>query len=77
MTIHKNFDLGDIQRQVFAFLDKLDIRPYDEHDIVLDGDLHRFRIHDDKQGQKSGAICIYTDGWPAGFVMDERKLPRE
>lgn len=75
--MQKNFDYGDIHRQVLEFLGSLGIQPYDERDIVLDGELHRYRIHDDKPGQKSGAICIHTDGWAAGFVMDWRKDLRE
>ena len=75
--MRKNFDYEDIRRQVLEFLASLNIQPYDESDIVLDGALHRYRIHDDKQGQKSGAICIHTDGWAAGFVMDWRKDLRE
>ena len=75
--MQKNFDYGDIHRQVLEFLGSLGIQPYDERDIVLDGELHRYRIHDDKPGQRSGAICIHTDGWAAGFVMDWRKDLRE
>lgn len=77
MVIRKTFDYSDIRRQVLEFLAKLDIQPYDESDIVLDGELHRYRIHDDKQGQKSGAILIHTDGWPAGYVQDWRKGIKE
>ena len=75
--MQKNFDYSDIHRQVLEFLNKLDIQPYDESDVKLDGELHRYRVHDDKPGQKSGAICIHTDGWAAGFVMDWRKDLRE
>ena len=75
--MQKNFDYSDIRRQVLDFLTKLDIQPYDASDIILDGELHRYRIHDDRQGQKSGAICIHMDGWAAGFVMDWRKDLRE
>ena len=75
--MQKTFDYGDIRRQVLDFLGKLGIEPYDEADIILDGKLHRFRLRDDKQGEKSGAITIYTDGWPAGFVMDWRRGIKE
>ena len=75
--MQRTFDYSDIRKQVLEFLKKLDIQPYDESDIVLDGELHRYRIHDDKPGQKSGAICIHMDGWAAGFVMDWRKDLRE
>ena len=77
MVIRKNFDYEDIQKQVFDFLVKLGIQPHDESDVKLDGELHRYRVHDDKPGQKSGAICIHTDGWPAGFAMDWRKGIKE
>ena len=75
--MQRTFEYEDIRRQVLEFLAKLGIEPYDDSDIVMNGELHRFRLRDDKQGQKSGAINIHTDGWPAGFVMDWRKGIKE
>ena len=71
--MRKTFDYGDIRRQVLDFLAALGIQPYDESEIILDGKLHRFRLRDDKSGEKSGAIIIHTDGWPAGYIQDWRK----
>ena len=62
--MRKDFDYEDIRRQVMEFLASLNIQPYDESDIVLDGELHRYRIHDDKQGQKSGYVYTRTVGQP-------------
>ena len=75
--MRKTFDYSDTRRQVLDFLAKLDIQPYDDTDIILDGELHRFRLRDDHSGQKSGAICIHTDGWPAGFVQDWKRGIKE
>ena len=75
--MRKTFDYSDTRRQVLEFLAKLDIQPYDDTDIILDGELHRFRLRDDHSGQKSGAICIHTDGWPAGFVQDWKRGIKE
>lgn len=75
--MRKTFDYSDIHKQVLDFLAKLDIQPYDESELVLDGELHRFRLRDDHSGQKSGAICIHTDGWPAGFVQDWKRGIKE
>ncbi len=75
--MRKTFDHNDILRQVLAFLTKLGIEPYDESDIVIKDELHRFRTREDNASEKSGAIIIHTDGWPAGCVMDWRKGIKE
>ena len=68
-----NFDFYDIQQQVIAFMLQNGIFPYDQNmPISTDGRIHRFRTHDDDAGDKSGAYCIFYDGWPAGFVQDWR-----
>ena len=72
-----NFDYSDIKQQVLDFMRSLDIQPYDERKIIIDGELHRYRTHDDKASQTSGAYCIHTDGIPAGFVQDWRKGIKE
>ena len=71
--MQKTFDYNDIYKQVLDFLAKLGIEPYDTSDIVLDGNLHRFRTRDDTSGEKSGAIIIHADNWPAGYIQDWRK----
>ena len=45
------FNYDDVLQQVKNFLFSLGIIPYDERDIALDGELHRFRTKDDKAGQ--------------------------
>ena len=72
-----NFDDNDIRQQVLDFLASLGMQPHDERDIILDGELHRYRTHDDKPYQTSGAIRIHTDCWPAGFAQDWRKGVKE
>ncbi len=73
----KTFDFDDVKRQFLGFLAKLGIQPYDERDIVIDGDIHRYRIHNDKPNHKSGAFCIFPEGLPAGFAQDWRTGTKE
>lgn len=75
--MQKTFDPNDILKQVLAFMSKLGIEPYSESDIVINGELQRFRTREDKPKEKSGAIIIHTDGWPAGYVQDWRKGIKE
>ena len=75
--MRRNFDYNDILKQVLDFLAKLGIEPYSQSDIVLDGEMHRFRTNEDKPSEKSGAILIHADGWPAGYVQDWRKGIKE
>lgn len=70
------FNHEDVLQQVLDFMRSLGIEPADST-IQLDGEIHRFSTRDDKQGQKSGAYCIHSDGWPAGFVQDWRKGIKE
>ena len=63
------FNIFEIERQVLDFMRALGIEPYDEH-LQIDGELHRYRVHDDTPGDRSGAYCIFPDGVPAGFVQD-------
>lgn len=72
-----DFDAEDIRRQLLDYLTSLDIQPYDESEIILDGELHRYRVHDEARGHTSGAVCIHADNWPAGFVQDWRKGIKE
>ena len=62
---------SEIRAQVIEFMSSLKIEPYDEN-LILDGELRRFRTKGDRAGEYSGAYCIHTDGLPAGFVMDWR-----
>ena len=71
--MQRTFNYEDIRRQVIEFLSKLGIQPYDESNLIFNGELHRFRTRDDKAGEKSGAIIIHMDGWPAGYVQDWRR----
>jgi len=40
--------------------------------LDLDGQKHRYKIHDDKGREKSGEYCIYMDERPAGFFKSYR-----
>lgn len=67
------FNDFDIQQQVRDFMQSLGIAPIRDDYIVIDGQIHRYKVEGDKGGEKSGAYCIYPDGIPAGFVQDWRK----
>lgn len=71
------FDYADIKQQFINFMYKLGVQPYDERDVIIDGELHRYRVHDDKSNHKSGALRIFPEGLPAGFVQDWRRGIKE
>ena len=63
-------DDSEIQRLFLDFLEKYNLAPVKSIYIYLDGKIHRYQLHDDKNGQTSGAYCVYTDRWPIGWAMD-------
>ena len=71
------FDYADIKQQFIDFMYKLGVQPYDEREVIIDGELHRYRVHDDKSNHKSGALRIFPEGLPAGFVQDWRRGIKE
>ena len=63
----------DIQQQVIQFMLQNGIIPYDQNMLIdTDGNIHRFRTRDDDAGETSGAYCIFSEHWPAGWVEDWR-----
>ena len=67
-----DFDQREIERQVFDFMRRYDAEPIEEDSLVFDGNIHRYKIAGDKHGAKSGAYCLYLDGWPAGWICNWR-----
>ena len=66
-----SFNNWDIQQQVLEFMRQNNIIPYDPNlNIIIDGCIHRFRVQGDSQGDTSGAYCIFSEHWPAGWVED-------
>ena len=68
-----NFDipLHEIREQVLDFMRELDCYPVTrDQNLILDGTLHRYTIEGDKRSTQNGAYCIFTDGFPAGFVQN-------
>ena len=72
ITKNKIINETRIREQVLAFMEHLGIEPV-EHNLIIDGTIHRFRTQEDRASETSGAYCIYPDGLPAGFVQDWRK----
>ena len=67
------FNDFDIQLQVLAFMRQNGIIPFNpDLPIIADGRIRRFRTQDDDTGETSGAYCIFSDSWPAGWVEDWR-----
>lgn len=65
------FNDFDIQQQVLDFMIQNGIVPYDSNLYIhVDGKIHRFRVLDEGQNDKSGAYCIFSEHWPAGWVQD-------
>lgn len=60
----------EIEAQFMAFLRNNNIEPAEPITLILDGQVHRYRLHGDKRGEKSGAYCIFTDRLPAGWAED-------
>lgn len=68
-----SFNLDDIQQQVIQFMLQNGIVPYDQDMLIsADGNIHRFRTRYDAQSETSGAYCIFSEHWPAGWVEDWR-----
>ena len=61
----------DIEAQFRDFLRVNDIEPIDNVNIIIDGQIHRYRVRGDDPGETAGAYCIFTDGnIPAGWAKD-------
>ena len=62
----------DIQAQFLEFLRSNNCEPAEPLTIKLDGQIHRFKVVGDKHGEKSGAYCVFYEGWPAGWCQNWR-----
>ena len=67
-----NFDSRIIEQRFWEAMAACGCRPIDENYLVIDGQIHRFRLEGDKPSEKSGAYCIYDDNWPAGWFSNWR-----
>ena len=69
-----NFNISDydIQSQFLDFMRANNCEPEGNFRLMLDGQIHRFRIVGDKHGSKNGAYCVFYDGWPAGWCQNWR-----
>lgn len=64
------FNIADVEAQVLDFMRLNQCEPDNLAHLELDGKIHRYRVRGDKHSSKNGAYCIFTDGWPAGFIQD-------
>ena len=64
------FNISDIEAQVLDFMRDNGCEPDDLSHLELDGQIHRYRVRGEKHSSKNGAYCIFTEGWPAGFIQD-------
>ncbi len=67
-----NIDERLIEAQFFESLQKAGIKPREEFNPIMDGQLHRFSTEGDKYGATSGAYIIYADNWPHWYIKDFR-----
>lgn len=68
-----NFDEYEVSQQVFELMSANGIVPAENIRLNMDGQIHRFRVADDKTSEKSGAYCVAIDDWPHGFIWEWRK----
>ena len=62
-----------IEQEFLDFLRANDLAPAENFSLKIDGKLHRYRLYDDKPGERSGAYIVHNDGLPAGFVQDWKR----
>ena len=65
-----NINIFEIEQQVLDFMRDNNAEPATSISLILDGQIHRYKIQGDKRGEYSGAYCIHTDGLPAGWIED-------
>lgn len=66
-----DFSTYDIEQQFFSFMRSIDAEPTELSSLQIDGTIHRYKLRGDKDGEYSGAYCIFSDGdIPAGWAED-------
>ena len=70
--IDYKFNKDDIRQQFLDFMQANDCEPTEDLYIQLDSKIHRYNVRGDKASDKSGAYCIFSDHWPAGWVLNWR-----
>ena len=66
-------DESIILEEFFAHLRDIGIEPKGDFYPILDGQIHRFAVDDDRGGAKSGAYYVHADGFVNFGAMDFRK----
>ena len=67
-----NFSNDEIKAQFLQFMLDNNAQPYDLNffEFIPDGQIHRYRLIDDKKTHLAGAYCVWTDYWPCGWVQN-------
>ncbi len=62
----------EIKAQFLQFMLDNNAQPYDLNffELILDGQIHRYRLQDDNKTHLAGAYCVWTDYWPCGWVQN-------
>ena len=64
---------SEIESQFRDFMKLHNCEAFGALSLVMDGQIHRYRTVDDKKtSQRSGAYCLFAEGWPAGWVQNWR-----
>ena len=64
--------INEIEEQFREFMRVNNCDAHEAINLIMDGQIHRYRTIDDKRSQTSGAYCLHSDGWPSGWVQDWR-----
>ena len=73
MSEFEPIDESIIINAFFESLREHGITPRENFMPVMDGQIHRFSLEDDRHGQKTGAYKIFSDSWPVWFIQDFRQ----
>lgn len=67
-----NITQDDIEAQFLDFMRDNKCEPVGSISLIMDGKIHRYKVTGDKSGDKSGAYCVFAEGWPAGWCQNWR-----
>ena len=66
------FNDDDIERFFLQAITSSSCEPAGTLSIVIDSEIHRYRVEGDKSSEKSGSYAVYNDGWPGGWAKNWR-----
>lgn len=71
MPEEKFFSYDEIREFVLSKMREYNISPANPNEnIIIDGNIHRYKIDGHARNSKNGAYAVFSDGIPAGFLQD-------